>query len=398
MSRIFISYRNSDGFKDAHRLAGDLNRVFGADQVFLDKKDLRGGSSWRDEIMAALGAKPVVLALITPDYFGAVDGNGRRIDHDDDPVREELFAALDADARIIPLLSETVKMPPRDSLPARLQPITARHALKLRSEDWNHDLPRLIDDLIASGVKIRDPDWRLSFGAPPQVRARRWVAVAGVALLIALGLELVVANEGTPDADDYTGAGVVSLMPLAAAWYAWRTLKGTARKFRVTALIMSLLVSWQVLHLLARALELQQPASPPSASAPAQIDLSGIWDVEMVDKGPLLPFTVTQSGASVKLETERLKADDNPNIAAMNKIAKASRGPVLTMVRVKGSGALNGRELNALINYVTGPEEIAFATGTLTAKVDESNRTIHGELLFIGDPKPIALKLTRRER
>ena len=50
------------------------------------------------------------------------------------------------------------------------------------------------------------------------------------------------------------------------------------------------------------------------------------------------------------------------------------------------------------MNYVTGPDEIAFATGTLTAKVDESNRTMHGELLFIGDQKAIALKLTRRER
>lgn len=87
MNRILISYRNSDGFKDANRLAVDLDRVFGKDQVFLDKQDLRGGSSWRDEIMTALGAKPVVLALITPDYFGAVDGNGRRIDHEDDPVR-----------------------------------------------------------------------------------------------------------------------------------------------------------------------------------------------------------------------------------------------------------------------------------------------------------------------
>jgi hypothetical protein len=398
MNRIFISYRNSDGFKDANRLAVDLNRVFGKDQVFLDKQDLRGGSSWRDEIMAALGAKPVVLALITPDYLGAIDGNGRRIDHEDDPVREELFAALDANARIIPLLSETVKMPVPDLLPARLQPITGRHALKLRSEDWNNDLPRLIDDLIADGVKVKDPDWRLAFGAPPLVRAGRWVTVAVTAFIIVLGLELIMVNEGPSSADDYVGAGAVSLMPLAASWYAWRTLKGTARKFRITALIMSLLVSWQVLHMFARAMELQRATSLSSANAPAEIDLSGVWDVEMVDKGPLLPFTLTQSGANVKLETERFQADKNPNVAAMNKIAKGSRGPVLTVVRLKGSGALNGRELNALMNYVTGPEEIAFATGTLTAKVDESNRSMHGEMLFIGDQKAIALKLTRRER
>ena len=54
-----------------------------------------------------------MLALITPDYFGAVEGESRRIDRADDPVCEELIAAFDANAQIIPLLSEGVKMLPR---------------------------------------------------------------------------------------------------------------------------------------------------------------------------------------------------------------------------------------------------------------------------------------------
>ena len=47
MNRIFISYRSSDGKKDADRLCADLSRLYGADQVFFDKQDLRGGTSWR---------------------------------------------------------------------------------------------------------------------------------------------------------------------------------------------------------------------------------------------------------------------------------------------------------------------------------------------------------------
>ncbi len=268
MNRIFISYRSSDGFKDATRLAVDLNRVFGKDQVFLDKQDLRGGSSWRDEIMGALGTKPIVLALITPDYFGAVEGGSRRIDRADDPVCEELIAAFDANAQIIPLLSESVKMSPASSLPERLQPITSRHALRLRSEDWNNDLLRLIEDVVASRVKVQDKNWRLTFGGAPEVRAWRWVAVAVTALLIALGLEALLMTEKSSGADDYFGAAVVGLMPLAAALYAARTLKGSARKLRYIAVVMVVLTGWEVGSFVARGIQLQSGTSLTMANAP----------------------------------------------------------------------------------------------------------------------------------
>ena len=396
MNRIFISYRSSDGFKDATRLAVDLNRVFGNDHVFFDKQDLRGGSSWRDEIMGALGAKPVVLALITPDYFGAVEGTTRRIDRADDPVCDELLAAFEANAQIIPLLSEGVKMPPAGSLPARLQAITSRHALKLRSEDWNNDLLRLIEDIVAGGVKVQDREWRLSFGGAPQIRAGRWVSVAVMAFLIALGLEAVVINQTPTTAEDCYGAGMVGLMPLAAAWYAVRTLKGSAGKMRYTALAMLLLTGWEIGSFFARGIQLQFGTTVTTTNAPAPIDLAGMWDVEMLGKGPLLPFKVVQNGVNVKMETDAFQADKHPNIAAMNKIAQTKGGPVVTLARVKALGALNGRELNMLVNFVTGPDEIAFATGTLTGKVDEGDRVIQGSLLFIGDKNALPLKLTRK--
>lgn len=396
MNRIFISYRSSDGFKDAARLAADLNRVFGGDQVFFDKQDLRGGSSWRDEIMGALGSKPIVLALITSDYFGAVDSAGRRIDRADDPVGEELLAAFDANAKIIPLLSESVKMPPAGSLPERLQPITSRHALRLRSEDWNNDLLRLVEDVVGGGVKVQDKDWRLSFGGAPQVRVGRWVAVGVMAFLILVGIQLALMSDKTSDDEAYFGAAGIGLMPLAAAWYALRMVKGSARKLRYTAIAMFLLSCWQVVSLVARGVQLQSGISATTINAPAQIDLAGVWDVEMVGKGPLPPFTVVQNGVNVKMETESVQVDKHPNIAAMNKIGQAKGGLVLTSTRLKGSGTLTGRELNVVVNYVTGPEDIAFATGTLTAEVDDGDRVIRGTLLFIGDKDGQPLKLTRR--
>ena len=396
MKRIFISYRSSDGRKDANRLAVDLNRVFGDDQVFLDKQDLPGGSSWHDEILAALGSKPVVLALITPDYFGALVGTDRRIERPDDPVRDELLTALQSGAQIIPLLVESVNMPAAESLPEGLRPLTSRHGLKLRSEDWSYDLPRLIDDLIRFGFKVRDAEWRSTFGAAPQVRVKRWLSLAVAAFLILLGLELVIISDGNFSADDYLGATALGLMPLGMCWYAWRVLKSASRRVRISALVLTLLCGWQVLHLLARGVELNSGTSLTTAAAPAAVDLNGVWDVEVAGQGPWLPFTITHAGVNVKAATERFQAAEHPSVKAMNKIAAATKGPIVTASRLKGAGALNGRELNLLMNLVTGPDEMAIGTGTLTATVDESGRTMSGDFNMIGDRQSLSMKLTRR--
>jgi hypothetical protein len=133
-----------------------------------------------------------------------------------------------------------------------------------------------------------------------------------------------------------------------------------------------------------------------TANAPTQINFGGVWDVEMVGKGPLPPFTLVQDGVNVKMQTESVPVDKHPDVAAMNKIGRAKGGLVLTSTRLKAAGTLNGRELNVLVNYVTDPDEIAFATGTLTAKIEDGDKAMHGSILFIGDKEPLPLKLTRR--
>jgi hypothetical protein len=95
-ARIFISYRTVDGKDKATALARDLGVRFGDEQVFLDKDDLRGGSTWRDEVQRTLGAKPVLLLLITPQLLAATDASGAlRIADPGDPVRREVVAALE---------------------------------------------------------------------------------------------------------------------------------------------------------------------------------------------------------------------------------------------------------------------------------------------------------------
>ena len=111
-ARIFISYRTADGLDKATALARDLGEVFGDQAVFLDKDDLRGGSAWRNQIHRALDARPVLL-LVTPQLISAVGSHGLpRIADADDPVRRELEIALEASARVIPVLCDGLNGPP----------------------------------------------------------------------------------------------------------------------------------------------------------------------------------------------------------------------------------------------------------------------------------------------
>jgi tetratricopeptide (TPR) repeat protein len=186
---LFISYRAADGKKDAARLAEDLRTIFGAPQVFFDKHDLQGGSSWREQIGQALGQQPVVLLVISELFFGATNEQGRRIEQADDPVRMEIADSMRAGARLLPLLCEGVRMPRSADLPADLRGVPEAHAMKLRTEDWRADLLKLADRLVAMGIEPLDDDWREHYSTPPgtsRPRRLRQSMLLG-AVLLALG-------------------------------------------------------------------------------------------------------------------------------------------------------------------------------------------------------------------
>ena len=156
-ARVFISYRTSDGADKATALARDLDALFGQEQIFLDKDDLPAGSRWRDEIEQALHDAPILLVLVTPNYLGARDSDGKRcIEREDDPIRDELAAAIAANAHVIPLMCDGVaETPSAASLPAPFDQLAERTWRRLRAYDWREDLARLSDDLRALGVVPR---------------------------------------------------------------------------------------------------------------------------------------------------------------------------------------------------------------------------------------------------
>ena len=209
-ARIFISYRTADGADKATALARDLGRVFGDDAVFLDKDDLHGGALWAQAVADALGAKPVLLLLVTPQLFDATDADGRRrIDDPDDPVRREIATALAAGAALIPVLCDGVPaLPPDDALPPPLAGLADRTWRRLRAYDWAADVARLVADLHAHGIA-------------PAARARRrglrWGA-AGVALLALGGAAAWWAQRAPDRADASRGSAGASRSGLGGTW------------------------------------------------------------------------------------------------------------------------------------------------------------------------------------
>jgi tetratricopeptide (TPR) repeat protein len=132
----------------AGRLRESLARRLGDEAIFRDKDSIGAGEDWTRAIEASLGKDTVVLALIGPGWASARDeAGGRRLDDPADWNRVELELALKRSARVIPLLIDETRMPPEQELPGELRSLAHLNALKLRDDDWESDVERLMQAL-----------------------------------------------------------------------------------------------------------------------------------------------------------------------------------------------------------------------------------------------------------
>ena len=349
MNRIFISYRASDGKKDADRLCADLSRLYGADQVFFDKQDLRGGHSWRSAIMGALGTRPVVLLLITPDLLGMVHPEGgRRIDRDDDPIRGEVLTAQTHGATIIPLLTEGVQMPATGDIPEPLRFLKESHALKLRTEDWADDLDKIVVDLASHGIhpltQAQDKDREPKHGWLQRIQ-RGFMWIGGIVVgLVVIGLLAPDEEEGT----------VPAPAPLV---------------------------------------------SPTPASAPGQgtRDVSGLWwSIDEDNRRLRVQFTV--SNGSIQLQTDAFPIAGYPRWQAYAQSVR-EMGLVVNDVRYVGQGVLSDvmgvPRIEIPIQAVTGDGRGPLDTGSVVLTASADGRELTGQLWSNGEQAETPLRLVR---
>jgi pterin-4a-carbinolamine dehydratase len=152
MSNVFISYRRDDAGSEAILLRDAVRREYGEKSVFMDTSSLQAGSVWSDEIKAGLSTADLVIVVIGPEWLrsGTSEWGMRRIDKEDDWVRQELTLAFRENKRVIPVLVRDARMPPPDVLPETLKALPGRQDISLRRDYWHHDVKLLLAQIPAS--------------------------------------------------------------------------------------------------------------------------------------------------------------------------------------------------------------------------------------------------------
>lgn len=372
MNRIFISYRSSDGKKDAARLAADLNERFGEQLVFYDKQDLLGGTSWRDAIKSTLGSQPVVLVLVTPDLLAAQHPEGgRRIDREDDPIRGELLTARNSSAVILPLLTDGTPMPLQSQLPAPLQFLSETHARPLRTDDWNADLQRIVDDLRAHRITpaaTEPPPIRPLVTSTVQAvvkRVQRWLRVIGGVMVTLLGIGLLL-----PEKEQTNPTGAADRPPL----YAAAPSKADDAAPAAAA----------------------APAAPPKALSPG--DAAGVW-WSIDEQNRALRVLLTVQADTVELQTDAFPVGWYPH---WQDYANGVRdmGLVVNEVRYVGKGKLTHvmgvPHVEVAVQAVTGDGRGPLDTGAVVLDASTDGRELTGQLWSNGGQNNTPLRLVRR--
>lgn len=363
MNRLFISYRSSDGKKDAARLAVDLDRLYGDDQVYFDKHDLRGGVSWRAAIAGVIGEKPVVLLLITPALFGATDAQGRRcIERDDDPIRNELIEARKRGAVLLPLLAEGMSMPEASMLPDELRFVAEAHALRLRTDDWEHDLARLVRDLKAHGIVPLGPVPPPPPPSPsPPLRKRRWVQWALAGWLGSALLFFIYEEAGL--GEDIDEPSVLGPQPSPPPG----------------------------LHA-----GLQEPAQRPRPSPlAASAALQGTW--WLIDPhGLRMRATLTFQGDSAQLVSDATPIGGNPGwLSYAHFTQQQTATPMIRDIVYRAEGSLTSQGLEMGVAVYSGDGRGPLASGNWSLAASPDGRELGGAYRAIGSPMPMTVRLVR---
>jgi TIR domain len=143
--KIFINYRRGDDPGHTGRLFDRLQDVFDAEQLFMDVDNIAPGLDFVRVLNERVAECDIVLAVIGKGWINSRDANGnRRLDDPDDFVRIEITSALNQGKRVIPVLVGEAQMPRPEDLPAALQPLARRNAVRLTHERFRADTQGLI--------------------------------------------------------------------------------------------------------------------------------------------------------------------------------------------------------------------------------------------------------------
>ena len=141
MAYAFVSYRRDDTSDEAARVADALRKILGRDRVFMDTCSIEPGVEWSARIHSALMKSTHVVVVVGPNWVGEDEhGDSRRMDDEDDWVRQVVAFALQERKNVIPVLVSGGALPSEDELPSDAAPIVRLQAVEVRRNYFEHDL------------------------------------------------------------------------------------------------------------------------------------------------------------------------------------------------------------------------------------------------------------------
>ena len=148
---IFISYRRSDSAYITGRVYDRMAEYLGPGNIFRDVDDILLGRDFTDQLQQQLEVCNLMLVVIGPTWVDVRDQETgeRRLDNENDVVRQEVQIGLRRNIPVIPLLVRDAPMPREADLPFRLKPLADKAATVIRPDPNFHSD---VDELI---VKIR---------------------------------------------------------------------------------------------------------------------------------------------------------------------------------------------------------------------------------------------------
>ena len=156
---LFINYRREDSEILAPTLYQELNRVFEDNQIFFDKIAIDSGLPWPEEIKKYVKKSSIMFVLIGEKWLKLQhpDTGERRLDLDDDWVRQEIEVASALGIEVIPIYlnnTEPLKENQLKTIPT-ISNISKIQGLFLRNNDWVEDLEKIKQKLIKNQFILR---------------------------------------------------------------------------------------------------------------------------------------------------------------------------------------------------------------------------------------------------
>lgn len=196
--KIFINYRRDDSRGDSGRIYDFLNTRFPG-QVFRDVGSLEPGANWQQAIGRVIGQSDACIVVIGCNWLNIKGDDGqRRLDDPADTVRREVFAALQRDITVIPVLVGGAKLPKPQELPLDLQPLCDRNALAMTEEEWPEccqKLARALETALGGGPGIATGN--VVVRSEKKSGAGKWLLALGIggAILLMTVIAAAVANK-----------------------------------------------------------------------------------------------------------------------------------------------------------------------------------------------------------